>query len=70
LKIAISNPVCAELLILLLAPNLEDIIPDTGFTNETPKLTLVLEIFVAVFTVPDRSFATTSTFYLMLLQSF
>ena len=38
-----------ELLILLLAPNLDDIVPDTGFTNEIPKLTLVPEIFVAVF---------------------
>ena len=47
-----SNPVCAELLIELLTPNLEDIIPETGFDNDIPKATFVPDIFVAVFTVP------------------
>ena len=50
--VAISNPVCAELLILLLAPNLEDIIPDTGLAKDIPKLTFPPAIVVAVFTLP------------------
>lgn len=37
---AISNPVCVEDLILLLTPNLEDIVPITGVTASlTPLIT-------------------------------
>jgi len=60
---AISNPVCAELLILLLSPNLDVIIPETGLDNVIPKATFVLEIVVFVFTVP--SFTVEALFFIV-----
>ena len=51
--VAISSPVCEELLILLDAANLDVIIPDTGLISDIPKLTFLLDIFADVFTFPD-----------------
>ena len=49
----ISNPVCAELLILLLTPNLEVIVPEIGLISEIPNDALPPEVVVCVFTYPD-----------------
>ena len=51
----ISKPVCAELLILLLAPNLEVIVPEIGLINEIPSDVFPLEVVVLVFTYPAEA---------------
>lgn len=45
-----SNPVCVETLIELLAPNLDVIIPDIGFIKLIPKFAFPPDVFNAVFT--------------------
>ena len=51
--VAISKPVCDELLTLLFTPNLDVIVPDTGLIKEIPKLAFPPDIFVDVFTFPE-----------------
>ena len=47
-----SNPVWDDLLILLLAPNLDEIVPDIGLIREIPMLALPEEVFNDVLTLP------------------
>lgn len=49
---AISNPVCEDLLILLPTPNLDEIVPDTGFISDIPKLGLPPAVVKFVLTEP------------------
>ena len=49
-------------LILLLAPNLEDIIPDTGLIKDIPKLAVPPEVFNEVLTVPDEAYLVEDVF--------
>ena len=52
----ISKPVCAELLILLLAPNLEVMVPEIGLINEIPNDAFPPDVVVFVFTYPAEVF--------------
>ena len=54
--VAMSSPVCADLLIALPAPNLDVIIPDTGFINDIPMLALAVDVVPAVFTLPELAY--------------
>lgn len=51
-----SNPVCVETLIELLAPNLDVIIPDIGFIKLIPKFAFPPDVFNAVFTWPVEAY--------------
>ena len=51
-----SNPVCEDLLMLLPAPNLEVIIPETGLTSDIPKLALAVDVVNDVFTLPVEAY--------------
>ena len=53
MALAISNPVCEETLILLLTPNLDVIVPETGLINDIPKFTFPPEVVSAVLTLPE-----------------
>ena len=66
---AISKPVCDDLLILLPAPNLEVIVPETGLISEIPKfafppdvVSFVLTVPVALYILLEDFFATFTTF--------
>ena len=49
---AISSPVCVLLLILLLAPNLDVIVPETGLAKAIPNETFCPDVFKDVLTEP------------------
>ena len=51
--VAISNPVCDDLLILLPTPNLEVIVPETGLIKAIPKLAFAEDVVPAVLTDPE-----------------
>ena len=50
--VAISRPVCAELLIELDTPNLDVIMPETGLIKDIPKFAFPPDVLVEVFTFP------------------
>ena len=63
-----SKPVCDDLLILLLTPNLDVIVPDIGLISAIPMLAFPLDVVKFVFTLPFAPyfavpfFATDTTF--------